>query len=363
MSLAPRDPIQDPADWQGSQWSDLETISLRLTPAQTEELTRICEQLEARGLGYEDTDKADFPFVELAPLLQDMREELAEGRGFVLLRDLPLGNWSKPRARLAAWGLGTWLGTHVTQTVQGQRLTDVTDTSATEKTPRQFKTSQELRLHTDPASDLIGLACLQPAKAGGMSVLTSAIAVHNAIQAQRPDLLEKLYEGFLWHRYGEGRPEDGPITREPVPIFALQDGRLSCRYVRAPIAAGHRDSGIPLSDEQIAALDLFDQLAASPELRLTLRMEPGDLLMINNLSVLHARTQFEDFPEPERRRHILRLWLEGWPGFRPVPPQINFFNGGRAGIPVAPDQRAEYDVEKLYSDRASGGVAKLGIHD
>lgn len=108
---------------------------------------------------------------------------------------------------------------------------------------------------------------------------------------------------------------------------------------------------------------MLDALASSPELRISFKMEAGDLLMVNNLAVLHARTRFEDFDEPERKRHILRLWLEGWPGFRPVPRQLNYFNGGECGIRPAPNQRAEYDVEKLYSDRASGGVARLGIHD
>ncbi len=355
--------VSDPAEWKGADWPSIESVSTYATPEQIQELESVCAALEARGLHHEETDRSDFPFVAFAPLLEQMRHELADGKGFFLLRGLPLGTWTKDRARLAAWGLGTWLGTHVSQTVSGQRLTDVTDTSAVEKTPRQYKTSQELRLHTDPASDLIGLACIQPAKSGGYSVLASAIAVHNAMFEQRPDLLEKLYEGFIWHRYGEGRPEDGPYTREPVPIFAMQDGRLSCRYVRAPIAAGHRDAGIPLTDAQIEALDMLDALASSPELRISFKMEAGDLLMVNNLAVLHARTRFEDFDEPERKRHILRLWLEGWPGFRPVPRQLNYFNGGECGIRPAPNQRAEYDVEKLYSDRASGGVARLGIHD
>src|SRR5690606_6774338 len=121
---------------------------------------------------------------------------------------------------------------------------------------------------------------------------------------------------------------DGDITREPVPVFAVRDGQLSCRYVRAPIAAGHRDAGVPLSDAQIAALDEFDRLASSPELRLAFTLQPGDLLMVNNLTVLHARTQFVDHDEPERRRHLLRLWLEGGQGFRAVPPVLNYFNGG-----------------------------------
>lgn len=355
------EPISDPAGWTGAAFAGVQSIARTVTPAEVRELTAICESLEARGLGWADTGRADFPFEAFAPALQDALRELRQGRGFVLLRGLPLGEWTKDRARLASWGIGTWLGNHVSQTVQGVRLIDVTDTTGKEPSPRQYKTSQELRLHMDPASDLIGLACVQDAKAGGDSVITSAVAVHNAMLRERPDLLALLYEGFHWHRFGEGRPEDGPFTRYKVPLFAVQDGKLSCRYVRSPIAAGHKEAGVPLTDAQIEALDLFDRLAASPALRLAFRMQPGDLLLVNNLAVLHARTQFEDHADPARRRHMVRLWIEGQPGFRPVPAEMNFFNGGRCGIPRQDGQEAGYDMKSLYQERAAGGVAKLGV--
>ena len=361
MSTFPAFPVTDPADWNAATFSGSGSCSRELDAAEVQELTAVCEALEASGVGWNDTTRSDFPFRVLAPRLGQALNELRQGRGFVLLRGLPLGQWSKDRARLAAWGIGTWIGEHVSQTVQGLRLVDVTDVTGKEPSPRQYKTSQELRLHMDPASDIIGLACVQDAKAGGDSVITSAVAVHNAMLAQRPDLLELLYRGFHWHRFGEGRPEDGPFTRELVPVFAQERGQLSCRYVRSPIAAGHREAGVPLTDAQIEALDLFDKLCASPELRLSFRMQPGDLLLLNNLAVLHARTQFDDHPEIEKRRHMVRLWLEGPEGFRAVPAPINFFNGGHCGIPFQAGQQADYDMKSLYLDRASGGVVKLGV--
>ena len=353
-------PIHDPADWNAGTFAAGE-LGATLSRGEVDELTAVCEALEARGAGWNDTTRDDFPFRVLAPRLQAALHELQSGRGFVLLRGLPLAQWSKDRARLASWGLGTWLGNHVSQTVQGARLVDVTDVTGKEPSPRQYRTSQELRLHTDPASDLIGLACVQDARSGGESVITSAIAVHNAMLAQRPDLLQLLHDGFHWHRFGEGRPGDGVFTQELTPVFGLEQGRLSCRYVRSPIAAGHKEAGVPLTDAQLEAMDLFDRLASSPELRVAFRMQPGDLLMVNNLAVLHARTQFEDHPEQERRRHMVRLWLEGFPGFRPLPARMNFFNGGRCGIPPQQGQQAAYDMATLYKERASGGVARLGL--
>lgn len=360
MAMQPHH-ITDPADWNAATFAATDAFAHHATAAEVAELTAICERIEQRNQGWSDTTRTDFAFQALAPLLRDTLRQLQDGRGFALIRGLPLGRWSKERARLAAWGLGTWVGHHVSQTAQGLRLVDVTDVTGKEPSPRQYKTSQELRLHMDPASDLIGLACVQDAKAGGESVLTSAVAVHNAMLVQRPDLLALLYEGFHWHRFNEGRPQDGPYTLHKVPVYAVEDGRLSCRYVRSPIAAGHKEAGVPLSDAQIEALDLLDRLCASPELRISFRMQPGDLLLVNNLAVLHARTQFEDHEEIAKRRHMVRLWLQGLEGFRPVPAVLNFFNGGECGIPFQAGQQAQYDMASLYQERASGGVVKLGL--
>ncbi len=354
--------IQDPAGWRGSDLGDIGNLSLALDPPQLDELETALERVEDAGVPLEATDEAHFHLPTLGPILDGIRQELEDGKGFVLLRGLPFDRWSTQRSRLAAWAIGCWLGRHVCQNAQGQRIVDVTDLTAEGQSPRQYRTSQELRLHNDPASDIIGLGCLRAAKSGGESVITSAVAIHNAMLKERPDLLALLYQGFHWHRFGEGRPEDGAVTAQPVPLFATQDGRLSCRYVRAPIAAGHKTADLPLSDAQVEALDLFDRLAASPELRLSFRMQPGDLLLVNNLVVLHARTQFLDHPEAERKRHMVRLWIEGRPGFRSVPPTLNFFNGGACGIPQQEGRIAAYsDLDSLYRGRESGGVARLGI--
>ncbi len=130
----------------------------------------------------------------------------------------------------------------------------------------------------------------------------SAPAVHNALLAEAPDLLRLLYRGFHWHRFGEGRKEDPPYTEAQVPVFSFTDGRLACRYVRSPIVAGQRDHGTPLSADEVAALDAFDRVASSPAMRVDFDMNAGDMLIVNNYAVLHARTRFEDAEAPEQRR-------------------------------------------------------------
>ncbi|MBL0420693.1 TauD/TfdA family dioxygenase [Ramlibacter sp. AW1] len=293
-------------------------------------------------------------------LAADMRRAVYRGPGFILLRGLPYERWGVDGARWVTWTLAHALGTPVTQTAAGARLVDVRDLSRKESSPRQFSTSQELRLHMDPASDLIGLGCVRAAASGGESVLTSAVSIHDEMLRQQPELLAALYEGFRWHRFGEGRPQDGPISEPDVPVFTREGGHIACRYVRSPIVAGHKEAGEPLTARQIQALDLFDQVAASPQLRIVLRMQPGDLLWVNNIKVLHARTQFVDHPEPLPPRHLFRLWVAAPETEARAPARLNYFNGGACGMPLT-GQKARYDMEALRKDPASGGVFDLGV--
>jgi hypothetical protein len=293
-------------------------------------------------------------------LVREMRDAVARGPGFILLRGLPFERWGVDASRWVAWQLANVLGTPVSQTAKGARLVDVRDLSRQQASPRQFSTSQELRLHTDPASDLIGLACVRAAASGGDSVLASAVTVHDEMQRQRPDLLQELYDGFHWHRFNEGRPQDAPFSEERVPVFAAGEGGIACRYVRSPIVAGHKEASRLLTDRQVEALDLFDRLASSPQLRITFRMDSGDIVWMHNTKVLHARTQFVDHAEPLPPRHLFRLWLAAPADTPRAPACMNYFNGGSTGIPVTGGQAA-YDMDRLWNDPASGGVAKLGV--
>ena len=141
-------------------------------------------------------------------------------------------------------------------------------------------------------------------------------------------------------------------------MFAIIKNQLSCRYQRAGIAAGHRARGAPLAAEDIAAFNLFDEIAKAPENRLAFDLERGEMMVINNYAVMHARTQFANHPEPERQRRLLRLWLDA-PGFRDVPREVNLFKSN--GVPPQSGRRASYDFRKLYAEDpvATGGVPKI----
>jgi Taurine catabolism dioxygenase TauD, TfdA family len=356
--------VHDPCAWRASDFDHEGRFTLRLDPDAIDSLAVACGQDEGEGSVASAQFYESSPTLSgcLAEQLEGLRNELTTGKGFVLLRGLPFDAWGVEGSRRATWAIANSVGYPVSQTADGSRLVDVRDTSGRESTPRQFSTNRELRLHTDPASDLIGLACIRSARSGGESVLVSAVSVHNAMLERRPDLLAELYHGFHWHRFGEGRPEDAPITDYRVPVFSNVKGQLSCRYVRSAIVAGHRDLDRPLTSAQIAALDLLDQIAASEELRVVFRLQPGDFLLVNNLAVMHARTEFFDHDEPMHTRHLLRLWLSGFPGFRSALAELNYFNGGVCGIPSAQGMKSHYDMNALYSDKASGGAARLGVN-
>jgi len=163
--------------------------------------------------------------------------------------------------------------------------------------------------------------------------------------------------------FGEQGPDEEAATPYRVPVFANRNGQLSCRYQRSGLAGGQRELGVPLDDRDIEALNLFDEVAASPENRLAFFLERGDMIVVNNYTVMHARTRFSNFPEPERKRRLLRLWLDA-EGFRDVPGEFRLFARSN-GVPRQDGRRASFDFRKLYQDDpvATGGVPDLKVSD
>jgi alpha-ketoglutarate-dependent taurine dioxygenase len=107
-----------------------------------------------------------------------------------------------------------------------------------------------------------------------------------------------------------GEVPEGSKPYFTIPVFNYHDGLVSAIYQRQYIESARRFAGVPpLTSQQRAALDLVDQLANDPKLNITMQFEPGDIQLVHNHAILHDRTAFEDYPEPERKRHLLRIWL------------------------------------------------------
>ena len=303
----------------------------------------------------------DFAFGPLSERLRRGFNDVRDGRGFVLIRGLPL-DITLAEFEKVVWGVGAFFGHALSQNAQGEMMSSVVDATKEDATPRMYRSNQELRLHTDICG-MLSLACWHKAQEGGASCIGSAATVHDEIKARAPELLEPLYRGFHYHRLGEEGVGEEPVTPFRVPVFAVRAGRVSCRYQRAGIVGGHKALGIELTKQEIAALDLFDQIASKPENRIAFYLERGEMIVINNYLVMHARTGFTNFPEPERKRLLVRLWLDA-ENFRDVPKEFNHFAGGN-GVPKQDGKRATFDFKKLYAENpaATGGIAKLNVSD
>ena len=283
-------------------------------------------------------------------------EEVRSGRGFVVIRGLPVDGALEDFID-AVRAIGRHFGLPLSQNAQGETVAHVIDATQDDPTPRMYRSNLELRPHNDVTA-MISLACWQKAQSGGASVIVSAVTVHDEIRRCEPRLLAPLYRGYHYHRLGEQAPDEETATPYRIPVFAVRNQQLSCRYQRAGIAAGQRERGAPLTSEDIAALNLFDEVARAPENRLSFYLERGDMIVINNYTVLHARTEFQNFPEPERQRRLVRLWLDR-KGFRDVPKEFNLFETN--GVPRQEGAACSFDFKKLYSEDpvGTGGVPKI----
>ena len=316
MSATPPDPspsptFASPADWRGA---DLQGHPERwlhvLTDTEIAELARGVSEVRRRYADFREATASDVPLPALAPALADWLDRLDRGLGFVLVRGLPVLQWSKEDAAIAYWLIGRYLGDPVPQNAAGDRLVDVRNdgASATSHNTRLYRTRAELAFHTDGA-DIIGLLCLRAAKSGGISRICSSPRVYNEIVRRRPDLAPLLQLPYHHHAHGQFGP-NGPQTFE-YPIVSLDGAQfrmfLLTWYIRN--AADDFPERAALSPQQCELLDLLEAIPLEEEAALDMSFQPGDMQFLKNSVILHARTEYEDFDDPEARRHLLRLWL------------------------------------------------------
>ena len=301
-------PIAGPSAWTGAELARRADWIHPLTPAEVADVERIVARVRASGTPREQLTRADVPLEALAPAVAAWRETLAHGRGFVLVRGLPVERMTTEEAALAYWSLGLHLGNPVPQNFAGEVLTDIRDTGADPIDPstRLYKTRAEQDFHTDGA-DVIGLLCLRGAKRGGESRIVSSVSVVNAIARRRPDLVPVLFRDFFWHYFEPQMPAPVHFAR---PICRDQQGRLNTFFIPWYIRRAQELPDVPpMTDEQHEALAALETTANDPALYLDMEFLPGDVQWLKNSVILHKRTEYEDWEEPARKRHLLRLWL------------------------------------------------------
>ena len=245
--------------------------------------------------------------------LRSAQQMLESGRGFAILERVPLERYSADEATAIYWALGQLLGEPFEQDLAGTLLYDVRDTGQDVTRGARFSvTNAASSFHTDGAfnprvPDMVGLLCLKTARSGGESQLISAFSLHNQLLHDHPEVLEALYRPYCFDRRGQFPEGERPVTE--TPVLSWDGSELAFRYLHYYIRVGHELIERPLTREQELALEVVEALLEREDLRVSFHLEPGQMLFANNHWILHNRTAFEDFAEPELRRHYVRLWL------------------------------------------------------
>lgn len=316
----PRPLVEGPSAWYGPDLAKRPGEWIyALSPLDIAEIEAATATARNRGLDIADIRRGDFPLPTLGTTLDRMRNDVLTGRGFVLIRGLPVEGRPIEESATAYWGIGTYFGNARSQNAKGHVLGHVRDLGLSTKDPnvRIYQTTERQNFHTD-SCDIVSLLCLKTARSGGLSSLTSSMTVYNVMAQRRPDLVRHLFQPLPTDRRGE--VPEGKKPWFETPVYNDHLGYLSAIYAPHYVRSSQRFPEAPrLSAQDIAALDYFDRLAEDPELRLDMEFRPGDMQFVHNHTILHDRTAFEDWPEPERKRHLLRLWLAA-PGARPLPP-------------------------------------------
>jgi len=317
VAVPPRPLVKGPSAWIGAELARRpEQWIYTLSAAEIAELETAA--LAVRGRDLAELTAADFALLRLGPVLDRMRDEVLNGRGFVLIRGLPVDGKPLEDAAAAYWAIGTRFGNPRSQNAMGHLLGHVTDLglATTDPNVRTYQTTERQHFHTD-SCDIVGLLCLKTARSGGLSSIVSSMTMYNKMAQTRPDLAARLFQPFSTDRRGEV-----PVGEKPyfdIPVYNDFEGHLSAIYSGTYIRSGQRfPDARRLTVEDHEALELFDDLANDKELRLDMELRPGDMQFLHNHTCLHDRTAFVDWPEPERKRHLLRLWLAA-PGARPLP--------------------------------------------
>lgn len=298
------------AAWYGPEIAKRIDWQMPLSDAEVAEVEAATRALVARDADIAVLKPQDFPLPTLgAKLRARVDDEVLNGRGFLLLRGLPVERWSIRESATAFFGLGAHLGSARSQNGKGHVLGHVQDLGLDVNDPnvRIYQTHERQTYHTD-SCDIVGLLCLKTAKSGGLSALVSSTTIFNEMRRRRPDLLKLLFQPIATDRRGEVPEGQKPFFE--IPVFNWHQGYLTAIYQRQYIDSAQRFPEAPRhTPELVEALDLFDSLANDPALNTFMEFRPGDVQLVHNHTMLHDRTGFEDWPEPERRRHLLRLWL------------------------------------------------------
>jgi len=285
---------------------------ISLPPRCVDELDAVARQVRREPLPTVLLDPGEYSLAACAEVMDRVRERLRTGVGLAVLDRVPVERYTMQENQAVAWLLGSLLGRLVAQKWDGTMLYDVRDTGTLfEYGVRRSVTNLDLSFHTDAPwlelpPEMVGLYCVNPARAGGVSRFVSLCTVHNELRRCHSDLVPRLYRPFTWDRQAEHAPDDPKITQRPIFRY---DGRflVGCFNERL-ISSAAELAGAPLDDEGREALEAMQRIVDLPELWVEFTIERGQVQYVNNRQFAHSRTDFTDATEPHLKRHMIRLW-------------------------------------------------------
>ena len=326
-------PVTGPSVWRGAELAERDDWLVRLDAATLADFAGAVADARARGEDSATMDIDRYALAGVAEVGAQVRTALCDGYGFCLLRGIPVECFRVDELKMLFLLLGNHIGLIGPQENGPRSIGEVMDTGPDMPKDFYYHRGGALPMHMDPV-DVVGLMCVRGAKRGGESGIVSSMSVHNEMLRERPDLLEILYRGF--HRLKRHRSEDRGqrrLTDMPVPVFAeIGDGELICTFLTEAVMAGVRAGLMTLDVAEREAIALMERTAERYDLMLPMDLQPGDIQLLNNRVILHNRFDYEDYPERDRRRLMLRLWLT-MPGWRKFPESIPYLDVETGRLP------------------------------
>ncbi|MCE7997442.1 MAG: TauD/TfdA family dioxygenase [Rhodobiaceae bacterium] len=306
------EPVLGKRAWTRADLDKDDGWNLVLGAIETQELEDAARSLPDDLNAWVQMSREDIKAPHLAAKLQSASNEIEDGFGFAKISGLDISGYDADMLHRTYWIIAVLLGNVITQNAKGELIgyvTDKIDGAPRGDNDRGYTSSDELRFHCD-GGEVSALFCVRQAPTGGVNSIVSLLSVYNEILEKHPEHLESLYRGFPIYMRKEGDDDRlGKVQERRIPSISEKEGRITAwvNLKLAELASSLSDS--PFSDSDMAALRTIEDVAEQDALKFDFRLEPGELVIVNNLSLMHKRSAFQDDPDPAKKRLLLRLWL------------------------------------------------------
>lgn len=334
----PNQLVTGPSVWDRAEITDDTGWHYQLSSETIAEIKANLATMDASAAVLKDVNSESFPLPSFVEQSKAIAEQLGNGRGIAKLSGLDIANYSLAEAKLIYSGVCNQIGVTVSQSHLGDYIGEVMDFRSTSD-DRRYHNGGEFIMHRDPTTDVTGLLSIRRSMEGGSSRLMSAGTLHNALLADYPELMETIYNGFYYRRTTPDRGLTDLYTPYRIPVFDFAEGgEFMSHYIPGFSEFYQERDELPEDHIEIQAQNAIkDVLWNRPSLYLENMMEQGDMQFSSNRVALHARTDYTDWPDIERARLLLRVWLQ-LPNLSRIPAHMEMFEN---------------------RDRYNGGIAKL----